>query len=330
MKTGDTMLVTGANGFIGHHVCAAFVATGWRVRGLVRSAGSVAPGIEPHIVADLLERGRIRSAMAGVDTVIHLAGRAHAMREHAADATTEFHRVNVEGTQLLLDEAIRANVTCLLLLSSVGAVCVASDTLVSEETPCSPTTPYGVTKLAAENLTLQLSRASGIRALILRAPLVYGPGMKGNPLRLYQLVARGTPIPLGSVSNRRSILYVGNLVAAMQTVLGDSTLGGEILFVTDGRDISTPEFIRAIARSLGLPARLVPFPLAGLRLAGRVGNVISRFVRFPLTSDTVDRLVASLPIDSSKLSRRTGFHPPYALEDGLQATAEWFHRQVHE
>ena len=187
-----------------------------------------------------------------------------------------------------------------------------------------------MTKLAAENLTLQLSRAGGIRALILRAPLVYGPGMKGNPLRLYQLVARGTPIPLGSVSNRRSILYVGNLVAAIQTVLGDSTLGGEILFVTDGRDISTPEFIRAIARSLGLPARLVPFPLAGLRLAGRVGNVISRFVRFPLTSDTVDRLVASLPIDSSKLFRRTGFHPPYALEDGLRATAEWFHRQVHE
>ncbi len=330
MKGGSTMLVTGANGFIGHHVCAAFVEDGWRVRGLVRSTWSLTPGIEPHIVADLLERAQVRRALVGVDTVIHLAGRSHVMGEHAADPAREFFRVNVEGTRVLLEEAIQADVGCFLLMSSVGAVRLESETMLSEETPCYPTTPYGATKLAAENLVLELSPSTGIRALILRAPLVYGPGMKGNPLRLFHLVYRGVPIPLRSVTNRRSILYVGNLVAAIQTVLEDPTLDGEIFFVTDGRDVSTPEFVQAIARSMEVPARLLPFPLGGLRLAGEVGGVISRLVRFPLTSDTVDRLVGSLPVDSSKLSRLTGFRPPYSLEDGLRATAAWFHREMHD
>jgi nucleoside-diphosphate-sugar epimerase len=145
---------------------------------------------------------------------------------------------------------------------------------------------------------------------VLRFPLVYGPGMKGNMLRLFALVGRGVPLPFGTVRNRRSLLYVGNLVAAVRSVLEQRPAGFRTFFVSDQRDVSLPELIRLIGGALGRPARLLPVPPAVLGLL--------------LPSAEAERLIGSLTVDGTGLTRATGYLPPFSVEQGLGATAEWF------
>jgi nucleoside-diphosphate-sugar epimerase len=147
--------------------------------------------------------------------------------------------------------------------------------------------------------------------------------MKANALRLFDAVARGTPLPLGAVRNRRSFLFTGNLVAALLATL-ESEAGSGTFFVSDGEDLSTAELAVRIGHALGRPARLVPVPAFALRAAGRAGDVLARVVPWPLTSGTVDRLVGSLSVDSSKLTRATGYRPPYGVDEALRITAEWY------
>ena len=165
----------------------------------------------------------------------------------------------------------------------------------------------------------------GLHAPILRLPLVYGPGMRANGLRLFEVIDRGLPLPLGAVQNQRSLLYVGNFVAAV-TATVEHEAGSDLFFVSDGAPIATPDLIRAIARALGHPARLVSVPVGMMRVAARIGDQMARIVpAVPFTSATLDRLVGSLAVDSSKLTAAVGFRPPYTLEQGLAATAAWYH-----
>jgi nucleoside-diphosphate-sugar epimerase len=170
--------------------------------------------------------------------------------------------------------------------------------------------PYGITKLEAERVVREAAERHGTRATVLRFPLVYGPGVKGNMLRLFALVDRGVPLPFGSVANRRSLLYVGNLVAAVRAVLECPLDGTETFFVSDGRDVSLPGLIRMISEALARPARLLPVPPKLLRLF--------------LPASEAERLIGSLTVDSSKLSRTTGYRPPHSVENGLRATADWY------
>lgn len=162
-----------------------------------------------------------------------------------------------------------------------------------------------------------------MHAPVLRLPLIYGPGMTANALRLFEGVDRGTPAPLGSVRNRRSFLFVGNLTAALTAVLTHED-GDDVFFVSDGQDLSTPELIRAVARALNRPARLLPLPVGLLRGAGRIGDLAARVAQFPLTTAAVDRLVGSLAVDISKIRRQAEYSPPHSVEEGLRVTAEWY------
>jgi nucleoside-diphosphate-sugar epimerase len=261
-------------------------------------------------VADPLDRRAVQAAVAGADAIVHLAARVHVMRESAADPLAEFRRANVESTALLAEEAAAAGVRQLVLASTVKVVGEGNSTAWTEDTPPAPADPYGKSKLEAERLVRDAAERHGMGAAVLRFPLVYGPGVKGNMLRLFALVDRGVPLPFGSVANRRSLLYVGNLVAAVRSVLQNPLEGAETFFVSDGRDLSLPALIRMIGEALGKPARLFPVPPTLLRWA--------------LPAAEAERLIGSLTVDGSRLSTMTGYRRPHSVEEGLRATAEWY------
>jgi nucleoside-diphosphate-sugar epimerase len=318
----ETVLVTGATGFIGRHLCRALAAGGARVRALVRDpAARLDPGIEAAPAAGLHDRDALRRAAAGCGAVVHLAARVHVMNDTAADPLAEFRRVNVEGTGTLLDAAWEEGVRRFVYASSVKAVGERSDAPWTEEVEPAPVDPYGVSKLEAERLVRARALERGMHAPVLRFPLVYGPGVGANMLQLFRLVDRGVPLPLGRVRNRRSLGYVGNVVAAVQGVLATPAAAHETFFVADGPALSTPELVRAIAAALGRPARLLPVPPALLRAMGAAGDAVG--VR-ALGSAVVHRLLDSLALDVSKLERVTGRRPPFTAAQGLEATAAWY------
>jgi nucleoside-diphosphate-sugar epimerase len=246
------------------------------------------------------------------------------MDEAAAEGAQHYTDANVGLTRLLLEAAGHAGVSTLVFASSVKAVGESNQIPWTEATPPQPVDPYGASKLAAESLLAEASRGGSLRTVSLRFPLLYGPGMRGNMLRLFQLVDRGVPLPFGRVRNQRSLLYVGNAAAAIEAAIRADAAGSGVFFVRDGRDVSTPELIRLIAAALRRPARLLPLPERLLHLAARGGDLLSRLGRVPLTTAALERLGGSLRVDDRLFRERTGFVPPFTLEQGLGHTAEWF------
>ncbi len=319
-----SVLVTGATGFLGGHVCSALIARGVAVRALIRRQDAALPaGAVPAPARGLDDLGAVREALRGQDGVVHLAARVHQHSEHDDEAA---RAVNVEGTRTLAKEAIAAGVRAFVFASSVKAVGERADTPWDESTQPAPVDPYGRTKLEAEAIVRELATRHGIHAPILRLPLVYGPGMKGNALRLFRLVDREWPLPFGKVRNRRSLLFTGNLVAALLATL-ETASGDDTFFVSDAESPSTPELVTAIAHALERRPRLVPVPVGLLRAAGRAGDLVARAIPFPLTTEAVSRLTESLVVDSSLLSRSTGYTPPHSMAQGLDIAAEWYRRR---
>lgn len=320
------VLVTGASGFVGRHLTREFVRGGARVRGLVRpgSAGLEA-GVEPAPAGDLLDRVAVRRACAGVHTVVHLAARVHVMRDTAADPLAEFRAVNVEGTRVLVEEAAAAGVRRLVFASSVKAVGESTpDGCWTDAVEPRPVDPYGISKLEAEGVVRAVAGAAGMHAPILRLPLVYGTGVKGNMRTLFAAVRRGIPLPLGGIRNRRSLLFTGNLVAAVHAVLAAPAAARETFFVSDDHDLSTAELVRGIARALGRRPRLIHVPPALFRAAGAAGDLAARFAPVPLTTAAVDRLLGSLCLDVSRLRALTGYRPPFTPGEGLREVGAGF------
>ena len=316
--------VTGAGGFIGTALCRSLVRAGIPVRE-VRRAG-VSPALEGLERAEIpdLERGALTRAFAGVDVVVHLAGRAHRLRDDAGDPLTAFRRINVEGTRAVIDAAADAGVRRVLVASSVKAVGESTTIPWTEDTPPAPRNPYGISKLEAERVAFTVGADRGIETVVMRFPLVYGPSAPANVLRLVALVSRGLPLPFAGVTNRRSMLSTRNLIAAVQVLAKTPGLSGEAFFVADGVALSTPELIQVIAAGLGRPARLFPFPSWLLAAGGRVGDVISRLVRFPITSAEVERLTGSLVVSTAKLTGRTSFRPPESPQEAWSEVGQWF------
>jgi nucleoside-diphosphate-sugar epimerase len=321
-KKFGPILVTGATGFIGTHVVEHFADRGEEVVALRRRQDSLAiEGARMATVPDLLDRMSLRKALDGVQTVIHLAGRVHARKEGRDDPDSECRRVNVEGTRALLEESIESGIQHFLFVSSVKAAATESRTIVDETTPPMPGDAYGASKLEAERLVRVLARRESLHAPVLRLPLVYGPGMKSNMLSLYRAVERGIPLPLSSVRNRRSFIYVGNVIEAMESLLGTPSAAQETFFASDGMDLSTPELVKRIAASVNRRPRLFPVPVPALRALGGAGYLLSRILPFHFTLDSLSALVGSLFVDISKIQKMTGYQPAISVDEGLARTA---------
>lgn len=263
-------------------------------------------------------------AMAGATAVVHLAAKVHARgRQAKAD---EFRRVNVEGTVRVIEEAAKAGVERVIVMSSVKAVGNDSgDAVWTEATDPAPADPYGSSKLEAERLALKHAKSAGLDLVVLRLPVVFGPGMKANMLRLFSAVAQGVPLPFGAIRNRRSLLYVGHLCAGVAAVLEARQRCGGIYFLCETESVSTPSLVNGIANAMQRPARVFPVPVPVLRGVGRLGDVLGRGLsRWPITSETIDALTGSLAVDSSKFRGTFGFRPVTSLAESLRETAGWY------
>lgn len=311
-----TVLVTGANGFVGQVLCPELHRSGYRVRAAVRNEqrGHGLPG-ELVAVGDLNPQTDWSAAVAHVDMVIHLAARVHVMDESASDPLAAFRAINVGATVGLAHAAAQASVKRLVYVSSikVNGEATGSRPFTAQDLPA-PQDPYGVSKWEAEQALRGIARETGLEVTIVRPPLVYGPGVGGNFARLLKLVERRIPLPLGAVNNHRSMVYVENLTSALISCAVHPAAAGQTFLVSDGDDLSTPGLIRNLGLMINSPARLWPVPTRVLLLAG----LITR------KRGEVERLIGSLRVDSSELQTSLGWTPPFPVVEGLKRTAQWF------
>ncbi len=311
----STVLVTGANGFVGLHLCARLAAAGYRVKAAVRSDSATlalaAPAAEVVAVGDIGAHTDLRAALDGVDTVVHLAARAHVMWDRAGDPLAEYRRINVAGSEHVARAAAAAGARRLIYMSSVKVNGEETFGLPFRESdPPAPLDAYGRSKWEAEQALGRIAAETGLALTVLRPPLIYGPGVKGNIARLLRWIERGLPLPLASIVNRRSLIYVHNLVDAILAVMRHPAPGRTYL-VCDGEDLSTPQMIRALARGLDKPPRLLPFPPALLRLAGICSG----------QRVAVEHMLGSLQIDASRIAAELGWRPARDAHEGLIVTA---------
>ena len=303
------MLVTGATGFVGTALCDALPGAGFRVRRVVRHSVT---GQDDVSVGTMSGATDWSAALDGVDAVVHLAARTHVLRDRARDPLDEYRNINVEATRALAEAAASQGIRRFVFLSSVKVNGEATHGVAFRESdPPQPEDAYGVTKLEAE----ELLRGMPLDSVILRPPLVYGPRVKGNFRRLMDLVDRGVPLPLSSIQNRRSLLYVGNLVDAIIVALRAPPNGSRTYLVADREAPSTPTLIRSIAGALGTRARLTPCPTRLLRIAGAVTG----------KSGEVARLTGSLEVDATRIGEELGWSPRFSIDQGLGVTARWYH-----
>jgi nucleoside-diphosphate-sugar epimerase len=313
------VLVTGATGFIGQGLCPVLRSRGFEVRAAVRGdMAAVSPGIESIQIGALGPATDWTSAMADRDAVVHLAGLAHVLGARDGDEAARIRAVNVDGTEQLARVAVRCGVRRFVFISSakVHGERSADRTWTEQDAP-GPQDPYSRSKWEAEQALVRVARSTALETTILRPPLVYGLGVKANFLRLLKTVDRGLPIPLGAIRNRRSLVYVGNLVDAIASSLRHPAAANRTFLISDGADVSTPQLIRCVAAALGRPARLVNVPVWMLGLAA---SVLGRRVDF-------DRLAGNFAVDVSAFCHALGWTPPHTFEQGIRATAEWYLRE---
>lgn len=304
------LLVTGANGFIGNAVCKQAVQHGLCVIGAMRVLTEVPSCIQPVEVGDINGLTDWGNVLHDVNVVVHLAARVHVMQDNEADSLTAFRAVNVDGTLNLARQAAAAGVKRFVFVSSVkvnGEFTLPGRAFTEADAPM-PQDAYGQSKLEAEQGLRQLSSEMGMEVVIIRPPLVYGPGVKANYAALVRAVQRGWPLPLGAVHNQRSLVALGNLVDFILTCITHPQAVNQTFLVSDGQDLSTTELVRGMARSAGVPARLLPVPMWALQVgASLLGK-----------GDVVQRLCGNLQVDASKARSLLGWVPPVSVEEGLR------------
>ena len=308
------ILVTGSTGFVGKVLTYDLVKKGFHVVAVVRKKKSLSRSITQVVVPDINENTSWVKALENCNAVIHLAGRVHVMQETSSNPLAEFRRLNVAGSKNLARCAIAAGVKRFVYVSSIKVN--GEETLngeaFTEFSKVEPQDPYGVSKYEAEQALLQVARETGLEVVIVRTPIVYGTGVKGNFAQLISVLKRGLPLPFASVCNKRSLLYVGNLVDALLLCATHPAAGGQTYLVSDGEDLSTFDLLHKLTIMMGRAPRIFAFPTSLLKLAGLLMG----------KSKQIGRLLGSLQVDSSKIRRELGWVPPYTLEQGLQNTVQ--------
>ena len=301
--------VTGASGMLGTAVCGLLAARHHEVIAIHRGRSSL--GIEEvsEVLIDDLATADWSTTLPGVDAVVHLAAHVHRSEEDGS----EFERVNHEATKRLLGASLEAGVRRFLFVSSVAVYGIEDGVALDEMTPCAPTTPYGRSKLRAEE-EIRSRCTEAMDYVILRPPMVYGARAKAKFLQLLRFVDRGVPLPLASLKNRRSLISAANAASAVAASLEVQQTLRDTFVITDGDSVSTAEFIRRIAHALNRPPRLFPFPPSILRFALRLLG-LRRLSR---------GLLETLTFDVSKIERAIGWKPGQSMDDGLAEAAAWY------
>jgi nucleoside-diphosphate-sugar epimerase len=298
------VVVTGASGFVGRTLCPMLAASGHEVNAITR-----------HMVPEIGPDTDWSAALAGAGAVVHLAARVHVTDDPADDPLAAHRHVNTLGTRRLAEAAVAAGVRRMVFASTIKVNGENTEAEPFRATDAAaPRDPYGISKWEAEQALFRVAGESAMEAVVLRPPLVYGPGVGGNFLSLLRVCAKAPPLPLAMVANRRSLIHVGNLADAILRCLDHPEAAGRTFLVSDGETVSTPELVRRVAAALGRPARLFPVPPQLLRLAGRLTG----------KSSIIERLLDSLAVDDGEIRRRLDWKPPFSMSRGLQETAAWF------
>lgn len=302
--------VTGASGFIGGEVCRLLAE---RLHKIVPISGV------RNFTDDSNNSELLRQQLTGVDAVIHLAARAHVLTDRERDPQMEFGRANVEGTMVIAREAVRAGVRRFVFVSSIGVLGSNSGSArFSESTPPAPAEPYAVSKLEAEAAVAELCSRERMEAVIVRPPLVYGPNVRGNFLRLLRLVRAGVPLPFGHVRNLKSFIGVTNLSELLILCAIDARAAGQVFVAADGEDIALPDLLRRMGEMMHRPCRLFPVPASLLR-------VVSAALGWRAE---VNKLLVSLRVDSTKSRALLGWAPTKDFDTGLEEMVRWYTKAV--
>ena len=296
-----SLLVTGGTGFVGQALVKRLGDRSMRLATRADSAGW-------------------HKALVGITTVVHLAARVHVMHDTESDPLTAFRAVNVEGTLYLARQAVAAGVKRFVFISSVkvnGESTLPGQPFTAEDAPA-PLDAYGVSKMEAEQGLREIALQTGMEVVIIRPPLVYGPGVKANFAAMMRWLRRGIPLPLGAIHNQRSLVALDNLVDLIVTCLTHPAAANQTFLVSDGEDVSTTELLRRTGRAMGCPARLVPVPASWLKLAA---SLVGK-------QDIAQRLCSSLQVDIAKTRDLLGWRPPLPLDQGLKKAAEGYGRET--
>lgn len=315
----SVVLVTGANGFVGRHLCKFLESRGLTLRRAIRAGDRAGPGSggDTVSVGDIGSMTEWRDALEGVDTVVHLAARVHILDDRSSDPLAAFREVNTLGTARLARQAADAGVRRFVFVSSIKAgIGATGQEPVHESDAARPDDAYGQSKLEAEQELFQVSATSSLEPVVIRPPLVYGPGVGANFLHMLGIVKRGIPLPFRDIRNQRSVVSVTNLSDLVACCLDNNAAVGEVFYVSDGVDLSTPGLLRALGRASNRRARLFSLPQPVLRF---LFSLIGR-------SDDFDRLCGSLHLSIDKARDVLGWTPPAEIDDELRRTVAWYNK----
>lgn len=325
----NKVLVTGASGFIGRHLIERLRKDESSVRALVRGFDRSGewPDTVEVVAGDVQDAPAMIKAAAGCQTVYHLAGLAHALSEVEGDDEV-YRSVNVEGTRNVLAGAVAGGARCFVLFSSVKAMGEGGSRCLDESFAGTPMSPYGRSKLAAEQAAFDIGGHAGLHVTCLRLPLVYGPGTKGNLFRMIAAIDRGVFPPIPELGNRRSMVHVADVVRAAVLAAGTPVANGQRYIVTDGQAYSTRELYELIHRALGKRIPGWHVPLWVLDAAGAVGDAIGRArgKRFIFDTDALDKLIGSAWYSSEKISRQLGYQQSITFPDALPELITWYRK----
>ena len=315
------VLITGASGFVGNELSQRLICEGHVIYAAARSEQTDTTGVHHVLISNAPTAMEWQSILKDIDVVFHLAARVHIMKDNSANPLAAYLQDNVQFTTELARNAAVAGVKRFVFISSIKVN--GESTYVkafTENDKPNPQDPYAISKLHAEESLLAVGSDTGMEVVILRPPLVYGPGVKANFRSLLQVADRMMPLPLSCIANTRSLIYVGNLVDALILCATHAAAKNQLFLVCDEISISTPQLIKNIAFALGRPCMLFPFPLSILRW----GAKMTRKGAF------LDRLTQSLVIDNTKIRNLLNWNPPFTMEQGLKATAEAYLQNKNE
>lgn len=335
-----SVLVTGAAGFVGNALVRTLLVEGYQVSALVREfSDSLPESVKQVKIGDLAllteqhndhtdrqhselqnfgshfpHKDKLAASLDGVDTVVHLAARVHIMNDMACEPLMEFRRVNVEATLSLARLAAQVGVKRFVFLSSIKVNGESTPVGLSftEQDSCNPTDPYGISKWEAEQGLRQLAKDTGMEVVIIRPPLIYGPGVKGNFSSMMRWIGKGVPLPLGAVSNQRSLVALDNLISFIILCLKHPKAANELFLLADGEDVSTSQLIRKLSHAMGKKARLLPIPVLLMKFVARLLG----------KKDVADRLFGNLQIDSSKARELLNWQPVVSIDEQFKNMVE--------